>query len=162
MGFNSIFSENVKGQITFGMVQSLEAIVRESDLPLMTTLEKLLQNISPEARLPAIKNLLRKVKKYAERNCDMDRIIQDLYPIQNTFEENKIGPTCQKAGLDKLGLDHHPSVDGTVILTEMMVAEIEDNRTKGGFSIEDGCRWLRNVPGCEVKIFASVIAFINA
>ena len=147
MGFNSIFSETMKWQITFGMVQSLEAIVRESDLPLMTTLEKLLHNMSPKARLSGIKNLLWKVKKYAERNCDMDRIIQDLYPIQNTSESNKLGPACQKVGLDKLGLDH-PSVEGTVILTEMMVAEIEDYRTKGGYSIEDGCRWLRsNVTG---------------
>ena len=115
--------------------------MRESALPLMPTLEKLLQKISPEARLPAIKNLLWKVKKYAERNCDMDRIIQNPYPIQNTFESNKIGPACQKVGLDKLGLDH-PSVDGTVILTEMMVAENEDYPTKGGYSIEDGCRWV--------------------
>ena len=37
-------------------------------------------------------------------------------------------------------------MDGTVILTEIMAAEIEDYRTKGGFSIEDGCRWLR-IPG---------------
>ena len=44
--------------------------------------------------------------KYAERNCDMDSIIQDLYPIQYTFELNKIGPACQKAGLDKSGQNH--------------------------------------------------------
>ena len=95
MGFKSIFSQQMKWQITFGMVQSLEAIVKESDLPLMITLEMLYKMPSRTCCV-----------KYGERNWDMDSIIQDLYPIQYTFELNKIGPACQKAGLDKSDQDH--------------------------------------------------------
>ena len=153
-----IISEQLQGKkITFRLVRDLEMAIREDGFPVMTSMTKCLSLIDPSAKLPAIKNLLRKVERHVKKNGDVDVVITDLYSSTGptaSRDDEYIGPACAKAGVTVSSLTKG---DGSHELTEMMVAKIEIFRENSGQSFAAAKNWIVKLTGSKDSILMQTL-----
>ena len=129
-------------------------VIREEGFPVMTSMTKCLSLTDSSAKLPAIKNLLRKVERPVKKNGDLDVVITDLYPPTASQDDEYIGPACAKAGVTVSSLTKG---DGTHELTEMMVAEIEIFRENSGYSFAAAKNWIVKLTGSKDCILVQTL-----
>jgi hypothetical protein len=117
-------------KITFQLALQLEQVVRRNGFP-VASIKKCLKIIDNTAKLPSLKNLLRKVNHFEAKGGDLCMIIADWYPVDYCY----LGPAPSK-------VDAHTLCKCTILadnfqMTEMMIAEVEQFWKANNYSYDD-------------------------